>query len=161
MFSFLTSLRFCYEEDCPKEDPLSQEGFRKLAAQLPFSKQHHSKLVCYITKELMDSENPPLVLPNGYVYSAKVTTVQFYWRKNIAFRQRLASCSYFEVETCLFYVNIYGRRSKKWPKRMTAKLLALGLAMCATIRSLSRLSFRRGAVAICRQTMGSSYCTIW
>ncbi|XP_043700596.1 protein MAEA homolog [Telopea speciosissima] len=62
---------FCYEEDCTKEDPLSQEGFRKLASPLPFSKQHHSKLVCYITKELMDTENPPLVLPNGYVYSTK------------------------------------------------------------------------------------------
>lgn len=62
---------FCNEENCPTEDPLSQEGFRKLASKLPYSKQHHSKLVCYITKELMDSENPPLVLPNGYVYSAK------------------------------------------------------------------------------------------
>ncbi|KAK9070499.1 hypothetical protein SSX86_010901 [Deinandra increscens subsp. villosa] len=62
---------FCYEDDCPKEDPLSQESFRKLAMPLPFSKQHHSKLVCYITKELMDTENPPLVLPNGYVYSTK------------------------------------------------------------------------------------------
>ncbi|OVA18228.1 CTLH [Macleaya cordata] len=62
---------FCFEEDCTKEDPLSQESFRKLAMQLPFSKQHHSKLVCYITKELMDTENPPLVLPNGYVYSTK------------------------------------------------------------------------------------------
>ncbi|KAA8534296.1 hypothetical protein F0562_031813 [Nyssa sinensis] len=62
---------FCYEDDCTKEDPLSQESFRNLALQLPFSKQHHSKLVCYITKELMDTENPPLVLPNGYVYSTK------------------------------------------------------------------------------------------
>ncbi|KAH9613957.1 hypothetical protein KSS87_005102 [Heliosperma pusillum] len=64
-------IRFCYEDDCPKDDPLSQESFRKLASSLPFSKQHHSKLVCYITKELMDTENPPMVLPNGYVYSTK------------------------------------------------------------------------------------------
>ncbi|MBA0571241.1 hypothetical protein Golob_004825 [Gossypium lobatum] len=56
---------------CTKEDPLSQENFRKLAMPLPYSKQHHSKLVCYITKELMDTENPPQVLPNGYVYSTK------------------------------------------------------------------------------------------
>ncbi|KAJ3675072.1 hypothetical protein LUZ60_004114 [Juncus effusus] len=62
---------FCPQGNCPKEDPLSQAGFRKLAEPLPFSKQHHSKLVCYITKELMDTENPPLVLPNGYVYSTK------------------------------------------------------------------------------------------
>ncbi|KAH7537330.1 hypothetical protein FEM48_Zijuj03G0081100 [Ziziphus jujuba var. spinosa] len=62
---------YCYEDDCTKEDPLSQESFRKLALPLPYSKQHHSKLVCYITKELMDTENPPQVLPNGYVYSTK------------------------------------------------------------------------------------------
>ncbi|KAF3433812.1 hypothetical protein FNV43_RR24915 [Rhamnella rubrinervis] len=62
---------YCYEDDCPKEDPLSQDNFRKLAHPLPYSKQHHSKLVCYITKELMDTENPPQVLPNGYVYSTK------------------------------------------------------------------------------------------
>ncbi|WCJ19436.1 E3 ubiquitin-protein transferase MAEA [Euphorbia peplus] len=62
---------YCYEDDCSKEDPLSQESFRKLAVPLPYSKQHHSKLVCYITKELMDTENPPQVLPNGYVYSTK------------------------------------------------------------------------------------------
>ncbi|KAK4758036.1 hypothetical protein SAY87_019337 [Trapa incisa] len=62
---------YCYEDDCTKEDPLSQESFRKLAMPLPYSKQHHSKLVCYITKELMDAGNPPMVLPNGYVYSTK------------------------------------------------------------------------------------------
>ncbi|XWS66093.1 hypothetical protein CRYUN_Cryun05aG0170800 [Craigia yunnanensis] len=62
---------YCYEDDCTKEDPLSQESFRKLALPLPFSKQHQSKLVCYITKELMDTENPPQVLPNGYVYGTK------------------------------------------------------------------------------------------
>ncbi|KAL5232299.1 hypothetical protein ABZP36_031075 [Zizania latifolia] len=69
----LTALKtpFCFDGNCPKEDPLSLEGFRKLAEPLPFSKQHHSKLVCYITKELMDTENPPLVFPNGYVYSTK------------------------------------------------------------------------------------------
>ncbi|XP_002968172.2 protein MAEA homolog [Selaginella moellendorffii] len=62
---------FCYEESCTKEDPLSQENIRKLAEPLPYAKHIHSKLVCYITKELMDEDNPPLVLPNGYVYSKK------------------------------------------------------------------------------------------
>ncbi|CAL0320636.1 unnamed protein product [Lupinus luteus] len=62
---------YCYEDDCTKEDPLSQESFRTLAMSLPYSKQHHSKLVCYISKEIMDTENPPQVLPNGYVYSTK------------------------------------------------------------------------------------------
>ncbi|ESQ44948.1 hypothetical protein EUTSA_v10010415mg [Eutrema salsugineum] len=60
-----------FEEGCTKEDPLSQESFRKLARPLPYSKQDHSKLVCYISKEPMDTDNPPQVLPNGYVYSTK------------------------------------------------------------------------------------------
>lgn len=71
----LTWFRYCYQDDCTKEDPLSQDSFRKLALPLPYSKQHHSKLVCYITKELMDTENPPMVLPNGYVYSTKVCII--------------------------------------------------------------------------------------
>lgn len=62
---------FSYEEGCTKEDPLSQEAFRKLAEPLPFAKHISSKLVCRITKERMDDHNPPLVLPNGYVYSRK------------------------------------------------------------------------------------------
>lgn len=62
---------FCYEEGCTKEDPLSQDIVRKLAEPLPFAKHIHSKLVCYITKEPMNDDNPPLVLPNGYVYSTK------------------------------------------------------------------------------------------
>ena len=34
--------------------------------------QHvHSKLVCALTHEVMDVDNPPLVLPNGRVYSTK------------------------------------------------------------------------------------------
>lgn len=65
-------IRFCYEKDCTKEDPLSHETFQKLAKPLPDSKHIHSKLVCFISKELMNEDNPPLVLPNGYVYSRKV-----------------------------------------------------------------------------------------
>jgi hypothetical protein len=49
---------------------LSLEGFRKLAEPLPFSKQHHSKLVCYITKELMDTE---MSTARRYVVSCAVT----------------------------------------------------------------------------------------
>lgn len=68
----MTMIRFCYEDGCTKEDPLSQLTFRQLAEPLPFAKHIHSKLVCFISKELMNEDNPPLVLPNGYVYSKKV-----------------------------------------------------------------------------------------
>jgi macrophage erythroblast attacher len=62
---------FGYEDGCTKEDPLSQPTFRQLAEPLPFAKHIHSKLVCFISKELMNEDNPPLVFPNGYVYSKK------------------------------------------------------------------------------------------
>lgn len=54
------------------EDPLHLDSFRSLATPLPFSKHLHSKLVCHLTRELMNEDNPPMVLPNGYVYSLKV-----------------------------------------------------------------------------------------
>lgn len=116
----LTRLRFCYEDDCTKEDPLSQEAFRKLAQPLPYSKQHHSKLVCYITKELMDTENPPLVLPNGYVYSTKV-------------------CCRFQCVGLFVNLNKHSnlwllsyRLLRRWRSKTTGKSLVLGRVSFAT-----------------------------
>lgn len=47
------------------------QKFQKLAEALPWSKHVHSKLVCSITREIMNEHNPPMVLPNGAVYSEK------------------------------------------------------------------------------------------
>jgi macrophage erythroblast attacher len=55
------------------EDPLHLPTYQALAAGLPYAKHLHSKLVCHITKQLMNEDDPPMVLPNGYVYSLKVT----------------------------------------------------------------------------------------
>jgi hypothetical protein len=49
---------------CCKNPPMC-----KLAAKLPVSQRAHSCIVCRITGQIMDERNPPLVLPNGYVYS--------------------------------------------------------------------------------------------
>ncbi|GIL58864.1 hypothetical protein Vafri_13831 [Volvox africanus] len=54
-----------------REDPLRLPAFRRLAAQLPYAKHMHSKLLCAVTKELMSDANPPMVLPNGMVYSQR------------------------------------------------------------------------------------------
>ncbi|KAG2454742.1 hypothetical protein HYH02_000578 [Chlamydomonas schloesseri] len=54
-----------------REDPLRLPAFQRLAAHLPLAKHMHSKLVCAVTKELMSDANPPLLLPNGYVYSTR------------------------------------------------------------------------------------------
>lgn len=45
--------------------PLLQE----LAVQLPWAKHVKSKLVCSISKQAIDDMNPPLVMPNGFVYA--------------------------------------------------------------------------------------------
>lgn len=60
-----------FEEGSTKEDPLHLETFRHLAEDLPFSKHVHSTLLCSITREAMNEHNPPMALPNGFVYSEK------------------------------------------------------------------------------------------
>ncbi|KAL3142832.1 hypothetical protein ABBQ38_003125 [Trebouxia sp. C0009 RCD-2024] len=52
-----------------KEDPLALKPFQKLAEGLPYSKHIHSTLICPITLEVMNEDNPPMVAPNGAVYS--------------------------------------------------------------------------------------------
>jgi hypothetical protein len=54
-----------------REDPLQHPDFKALAASLPCAKHVHSKLICAVTREIMNDANPPMVLPNGYVYSQK------------------------------------------------------------------------------------------
>lgn len=56
-------------ESSNPEDPLHHGTYAALAMNLPSSKHIHSKLVCHITKAFMNENNPPMVLPNGYVYS--------------------------------------------------------------------------------------------
>ncbi|QDZ18945.1 CTLH domain-containing protein [Chloropicon primus] len=58
-----------YTKSCSKEDPLSLEAFKKLSESLPYAKHSKSRLVCFITKQVMNEHNPPMVLPNGMVYS--------------------------------------------------------------------------------------------
>lgn len=58
-----------YEETCTKEDPLHSPSMKQLAATLPWAKHVKSKLACAMTKTSMNDGNPPMALPNGYVYS--------------------------------------------------------------------------------------------
>ncbi|CAH8454855.1 unnamed protein product [Schistosoma guineensis] len=63
---------YCYNpntqhRDCAVCHPL----INMLAVNLPFARHDHSILTCYKTGLPMDDENPPMSLPNGYVYSQK------------------------------------------------------------------------------------------
>ncbi|KAF7259930.1 hypothetical protein EG68_02779 [Paragonimus skrjabini miyazakii] len=62
----------CYDpktqhRDCAVCHPL----LNQLAVHLPFARHDHSVLTCYQTDLPMNENNPPMSLPNGYVYSQK------------------------------------------------------------------------------------------
>jgi macrophage erythroblast attacher len=52
-------------------DPLCDPRIQLLAKDLPWALHEQSKIVCRITGKLIMDDNPPLVLPNGNVYSQK------------------------------------------------------------------------------------------
>ena len=54
-----------------RPDTCMLQAYQTLAEQLPFAKHVHSKLLCHVTKELMDDDNVPMVMPNGTVYSQR------------------------------------------------------------------------------------------
>lgn len=51
--------------------PACSEVGSQLCTGLPFAYHPHSRLVCRVTQSVMDEHNPPLVLPNGQVYSKR------------------------------------------------------------------------------------------
>ena len=52
---------------CPACDPHLQ----RLAAHLPVGHHVRSRLVCRLSGQIMDENNPPMAMPNGSVYSLK------------------------------------------------------------------------------------------
>jgi len=54
--------------------PVCSPPFSHMAEKLPTALYMRSCLVCRISGELMDADNPPLVMPNGMVYSKKALT---------------------------------------------------------------------------------------
>ena len=70
--SGLASLKtpHCFHEDEQKRDcPVCHQLFNKLAKPLPFAHSSHSRLLCHHTGHQMNEHNPPMMLPNGHVYS--------------------------------------------------------------------------------------------
>ena len=66
-------LPICYDQsshasnaDCPICDT---HGLGLLAKEVPWSHHVNSTIVCPISGKIMDEDNPPMVFPNGYVYS--------------------------------------------------------------------------------------------
>jgi len=72
---FQAGLALLKTEQCFVEDekllncPVCQPPFNELSQGLPFSRKNISTLVCRISGKPMKDNNPPVALPNGYVYS--------------------------------------------------------------------------------------------
>ena len=59
----------CYDSDAHNQNcPICAEHMNVLAVDLPLAHHTTSKLVCGVSGELMDADNPPMALPNGHVY---------------------------------------------------------------------------------------------
>lgn len=62
----------CYDKTSKSlECPVCSPVFNKLADPLPFAHCAQSRIVCCITGDLMNENNHPMMLPNGYVYGEK------------------------------------------------------------------------------------------
>lgn len=76
LYAGLASLKLpiCYESveknpDCPICDV---DGLGQLAKEVPWSHHVNSTIVCSLSGKIMDEDNPPMMFPNGYVYSRGV-----------------------------------------------------------------------------------------
>ncbi|KAK2076489.1 hypothetical protein QBZ16_001015 [Prototheca wickerhamii] len=76
--SGLAALNASLGADAPRSraDPLRLPAFAALAAALPRAKHSNSQLICALSHDLMDEDNAPLVLPNGYVYGERALRQQ-------------------------------------------------------------------------------------
>ncbi|THH11950.1 hypothetical protein EW145_g357 [Phellinidium pouzarii] len=74
LYGGLASLKLpmCYDAahaknaDCPVCDA---HGLGILAKEVPWSHHVNSTIVCALSGKIMDEDNPPMMFPNGYVYS--------------------------------------------------------------------------------------------
>uniref|UniRef100_A0A7N9CDI5 E3 ubiquitin-protein transferase MAEA n=1 Tax=Macaca fascicularis TaxID=9541 RepID=A0A7N9CDI5_MACFA len=65
----------CYKEDGSSKSPdcpVCSRSLNKLAQPLPMAHCANSRLVCKISGDVMNENNPPMMLPNGYVYGYNV-----------------------------------------------------------------------------------------
>lgn len=97
----LSSLKtpHCYRKDGIRNSdcPICSELLNKLAATLPCAHCSQSRLVCYISNEPMNEHNPPMMLPNGFVYGERAL-------KKMAEENGLITCprtgAIFSVKEC-------------------------------------------------------------
>lgn len=71
----LTRHRQCYKGDGSSKSPdcpVCSRSLNQLAQPLPMAHCANSRLVCKISGDVMNENNPPMMLPNGHVYGYNV-----------------------------------------------------------------------------------------
>jgi macrophage erythroblast attacher len=73
LFGGLAALKLpaCNSGDC-MDCPACTPPLSKLAARVPRAHRLNSTVVCAISGQVMDADNPPLAFPSGHVYSRGV-----------------------------------------------------------------------------------------
>ena len=71
---YLTVDSHCYQagHKC-SECPVCSHPLNILGRPLPYAHCAQSRLVCPMSGHIMNENNPPMVLPNGYVYGENVS----------------------------------------------------------------------------------------
>ena len=63
----------CYKEaERNPQCPVCSKPFNALAKPLPYAHCSQSYLICSLSGNPMNEHNPPMALPNGYVYGEQV-----------------------------------------------------------------------------------------
>lgn len=68
-------LRTCFDKVSSVKNancPVCNVHLKTIAKVLPYAHCSVSKLICAQSREPINESNPPLMLPNGYVYGSKV-----------------------------------------------------------------------------------------
>jgi len=76
LYAGLASLKLpsCYDASCQNVDcPVCDPDLGVLAQEVPSSHHVNSTIVCQISGKIMNEDNPPMVFPNGYVYSREAS----------------------------------------------------------------------------------------
>ncbi|KAL4231398.1 hypothetical protein ACF0H5_008977 [Mactra antiquata] len=62
---------YCYKIEGNSKNaecPVCSRNLNKLGEHLPYAHCANSKLICHISGQALNEHNPPMMLPNGYVY---------------------------------------------------------------------------------------------
>lgn len=74
LIQFLTVDSHCYQAGHKSpECPVCSHPLNILGRPLPYAHCAQSRLVCPMSGHIMNENNPPMVLPNGYVYGENVS----------------------------------------------------------------------------------------